>query len=377
MDVASIKSKTSIKVGFFMETTFHFYVYENIIFHLQQQSIACCLVINNMMDEPKLINDMLEFFRNTKLENLSIELLTSLRESKSKLSVMVSPYFSVGLQSTADYHVRAMYGLAKEGWNHAWWNIFYDIILCYGDYTKERLNVADNCLVVGNPKFDKWYFPERFKNIEGMLKIDNKKPVLLYAPTYGKLSSLDEWGKKLSHLQNFYNVIIKLHHGTTFRDTEKAQYKLAKSFFKNIITQSDITFELLKFCDYVLTDNSGFIFDSIYAGKRTILLTSAKINNIISLEEDYSNQQSAEFKMRDYLPVVENIESLRHCLAEEYDWSRNDKTIAEIRHHYCDPWQDGQAGYRAANSIINLIHNKKKIRNDIATNLRTVIFEKR
>lgn len=57
-------------------------------------------------------------------------------------------------QWLAAVNIRAMYGLAKETWNHADWNRFYQSILCYSHYSQQALAHFGSAKVVGNPRFD-------------------------------------------------------------------------------------------------------------------------------------------------------------------------------------------------------------------------------
>ncbi len=47
--------------------------------------------------------------------------------------------------------------LAKETWNHADWNRFYQRILCYSHYSQRALAHFGNAKAVGNPRFDAWH----------------------------------------------------------------------------------------------------------------------------------------------------------------------------------------------------------------------------
>lgn len=109
-----------------------------------------------------------------------------------------------------------------------------------------------------------------------------------------------------------------------------------------------MTLPLLQCADYVLTDNSGFIFDAIHAGKRVILLDWAGMDDLLAQDVTYSNPHSAEQKIRALLPVARNMGELRQQLSAECDWASRDAALADVRHHYCDAFQDGNAGQRAA-----------------------------
>ena len=69
-----------------------------------------------------------------------------------------------------------------------------------------------------------------------------------------------------------------------------------------------------------------------------------------------STPDSADQRIRDVLPVAQDIQTLRHALSSAFDWAALEAPLEEIRHHYCDAFMDGQAGKRAAQEIESLIN---------------------
>jgi len=123
------------------------------------------------------------------------------------------------------------------------------------------------------------------------------------------------------------------------------------------VTRHDMSLPLLHQADYVLTDNSGFIFDAIHAGKRTILLDWEGMSALLENNRTFSNPSSPEQQLRGTLPVVRDMAQLRHCLAADYDWQPIEEEMNRVRHHYCDAFQDGFAGKRAAELIMRALEN--------------------
>lgn len=74
-----------------------------------------------------------------------------------RVKCLVSPYHTPALNGLSTLNIRAMYGLAKETWNHADWNRFYQRILCYSHYSQRALAHFGSAKVVGNPRFDAWH----------------------------------------------------------------------------------------------------------------------------------------------------------------------------------------------------------------------------
>lgn len=96
--------------------------------------------------------------------------------------------------------------------------------------------------------------------------------------------------------------------------------------------------------DYVLTDSSGFIFDAIHMNKRVILLSWPEMTSLLDGQQSFSTPDSADQRIRDVLPVAQDIQALRSALSDAFDWTALEAPLAEIRHHYCDAFMDGQAG---------------------------------
>ena len=185
------------------------------------------------------------------------------------------------LNGLADTHVRTLYRLAKEEWNHAWWNAFYHRILCYSHYSQRALDIGGSAKVVGNPRFDEWHNRTYDTALPNSLKLNAKKQTILYAPTYGALSSLPHWAEQLSRLSHEYNVVTKLHHGTQHRPEEAASLALAQRYLKNRLDDPQHLLALIAQADYVLTDSSGFIFDAIHMNKRVILLSWPEMTSLL------------------------------------------------------------------------------------------------
>lgn len=334
-----------------METSFHYEVYRNIIAALLKQNIRCELVINDLI-EPEFVNDMLASLGKLNVPGLDCMLLSMVLSTSRTYACMVSPYYISYLDKVSSVHVRTIYGLAKNQWNHAPWNERYSAILCYSHYTKKSLAMDNKTHVVGNPRFDDWHNNNYSPDLPASLNISPQKQTILYAPTYGELSSIVHWAEKLSRLSNEYNIITKLHHGTLYKTTETHALKTAKRHLKNIVSESNITFPLLKKADYVITDNSGFIFDAINADKKIILLNWDGMNKLLTDNSSFSSTDSPEQQVREFLPVAHDMADIRRFLSADYCWQQHDDRLEHIKTEYCDAFNDGMAGARAAQAII-------------------------
>ncbi|WP_368543895.1 CDP-glycerol glycerophosphotransferase family protein [Enterobacter soli] len=333
-----------------METSFHYEVYINIITSLLHRDIPCDIIINDVI-EAEYVNNMMDFLGTVNVPGLRFMLLSSVVKHGKVYSCLVTPYYLPYAEKIASIHVRTVYGLAKNEWNHAAWNTKYDYILCYSHYTANALNLASRVKVVGNPRFDAWHSKTWPRELPSHIALDPEKPTLLYAPTYGELSSLPHWAEKLGRLSNEYNIICKLHHGTLYRKEEQPGLKAARRHLKNIVTDNASTFALLDRADYVISDNSGFIFDAINAEKRVILLRWDAMDDLLIKNRSFSTLESPEQQIRKLLPDARDMADLRLFLSGEYPWHEKAAELDYIRTEYCDAFNDGNAGKRAADII--------------------------
>lgn len=367
-----IKEHPSFYVGFFLETTFHYYVYESIINELVNRGVKCHLVINDSYEKnPEteyMYNDLVNFINKLERSDIEAYTVSIIRQYNFKYDCLVSCYYSSELNGLAKKHVRTPYGLlSKEFWNYAWWNVFYDKILCYSEYDYSRLNIYNNCTIVGNPKFDKWFRNdiENLNEVKQKFYLEAGKPTILYAPTYGKLSSIDDWIEEINKLQNSYNVVIKLHHGTALRESEKNRRKYINENFKNVTSDQNDNFALLKLSDYVLTDNSGMIFEAMLANKKILLLNP---EFKLPIEEN-----SGEKLIRDTIVGLNKGSNIEDYLRDTRLFEEQEKSIKKVINKIYT-LNDGCSGERAAKEIIKLLENDGAEKSPFLLSLRQVIF---
>lgn len=340
-------------IGFYMETAFHYEVYKNIIIALQKRGFSCSLVLADTC-EAAFVQEMVARIKGLRHDGLGVMLLSKMQAQGTVLAMMVSPYYTPLLKGTAHRHVRALYGLAKDRWGHAWWNTFYDLILCYGDHSRDKLNIAGSAVSVGNPRFDDWHHRRYDRQLVNALTRNKSQPVVLYAPTFGDLCSIPHWAERLNELQQHCTLLVKLHHGTQLRASEAASRQLMMTHFRKNIVNTPSSFALLEAADLVLTDNSGFIFDAIHAGKRTVLLEWPGLATLLAGSETYSDLHSAEQIARQYIDTASTLAELKALLASGENATKP-AGLEAFRQHYCDKFQDGQAGMRAAEAMAQLM----------------------
>ena len=166
-----------------------------------------------------------------------------------------------------------------------------------------------------------------------------------------------------------------MHHGTCSRPEEAASLTLARKCFKNRTDAPDHVLPLLAKADYVLTDNSGFIFDALHANKRVILLDWPGMQALLDGQKSYSSPRSADQQIRAILPVASDMVELRNLLSSSNDWNALQAPLDEIRQHYCDAFMDGKAGKRAASEIAEVLENSSLVSmNTLLLSLQKKLF---
>lgn len=336
-----------------MSTPFHWYLFRSIVDELVQSEIACDVILNDLsrgsLHTAPMYDALESFIRGIQRDDIQAVPVSLLLDNELRYACVVSPYMSGILPRISHYNVRVMYGLAKENWNFAWWNVFYDKICCFGPYDYDRLTIAENCTVVGNPRFDPW-FGQNLPATDAIaqnLAIDLSRPTVLYAPTYGELSSIDRWLPELVTLQDEYNVIVKLHHGTAHLRSEERRRRAVHDAFSCVV---DDTFDLLnalKVADFLITDNSGVLFDGLLADKNIVLLET-------ELDSPLTNEQSAEQVVRRQLLSITPNQSVKSALRNMDNFARQQEVRPNLVQSFFG-YTDNFAGQRAAQVIRDLL----------------------
>lgn len=197
------------------------------------------------------------------------------------------------------------YGYAKEPHNYGVWRALADVNLVYGDYAAKRIKNYSNVVVTGNPRYS---FIDDSQNIS-LLGEDGRKSVL-YAPTWGDLSSIDDYLESVIQLSENYNVILKLHHNTYVLEKDRLSRLLGSNNRKYVSllgVEVDLV-DIIQKVDIVISDYSGAIFDAFYFKKPIVL---ADLGRTI-LQSKKINENSIEFSKRGQLGIIcdrpENLE---------------------------------------------------------------------
>lgn len=179
---------------------------------------------------------------------------------KKKYKILLEPYpMEYYFSFNYDYRLKYNYGLNSPKPSVTYRdvdNFVYDAILSFSTYEAELLSRYTKTYVVGKPNY--YDFKKQKTKSKG-------KKTLLYLPTYGESNSINDVVDSLYKLKKDYRIITKLHHGTNYFDYEEAKRNKLLDLFDECYDSKKPLEELLSVCDVVLSDNSGAIFDAIYA----------------------------------------------------------------------------------------------------------------
>lgn len=193
--------------------------------------------------------------------------------------------------------VSVQYGLAKERHNYGAWRSLSDLNLMFGQYSADAVDHYSPSYAVGNLKFCGWDWrslPARKGAARAELGIANRKPSILYMPTYGALGSFPEVIDVLSLLRDEMNVLVKLHHNDQLGGVDL--HARARSVgFDRIFDGGADQRQLLDAADIVVSDFSGAIFDAVYARIPVVLFQKDADRKVGEQKFDLS---SIEFRCR-------------------------------------------------------------------------------
>ena len=218
--------------------------------------------------------------------------------------------------------VMVQYGYAKEPYNFGEWRADAHLILAYGPYAQSRFLERAPSISIGNPRWDDWndavFRQTAVDTLSRYMSPDRK--TVLYAPTWGDLSSVPDWLDTVEALAQDYNVFVKAHHNAT-RDGDLSE--TSKHPNLHFLPDHDL-FALMSVSDVVISDLSGAIFDAVLCGCPVVLVAPKGLRARLGKKLD---AQSIEVANRAEFGAVVNIKSdLAPAIANAI---KNGSTVSE------------------------------------------------
>ena len=198
-------------------------------------------------------------------------------------------------------------------------NIVYDAILCHAKREAEILSAYTKTFCIP---------PMKFANFQKDTNRVSNKPVLLYLPTFGDVSSIDNIEKAMKGLKEKYYIIAKAHHGTQYFAHEKhreSRKDILEEISDECLGQKTDIVELLKKADIVLSDNSGSIFDAIYAEVPVAVFNEGTLNKRKLGNIDTYQYQLVERGIVPFANDIKDIEGMLETVDEYREKQRSEK----------------------------------------------------
>ncbi|WP_339305818.1 methyltransferase domain-containing protein [Paenibacillus sp. FSL L8-0435] len=248
----------------------------NVLFKLKENDISFDIIVpvSSTDENAQLMFEDTANFIKKEFSNVQL----GIEDPYIRYKVVFFPFLPFFFSVESDYIVRYQYGIGKAEYNFDMWSMNFDFILCQSNYDYKALSNYTQVKLLGNPKF-----------LTTAKSVASDNFTILYMPTYGDLSSLDERFNIIKLLAKKYRIKIKLHHMTMYYEPERVA--MIREFFKeeDILTHKDYLSDIFSSVDLVITDTSGSIFDSIQYGLPVLILkgiSQVVQSNPISLEDD-------------------------------------------------------------------------------------------
>ncbi|HEY8473027.1 MAG TPA: stealth conserved region 3 domain-containing protein [Natronosporangium sp.] len=210
-----------------------------------------------------------EEFVRTHLPDSDVRWVTNdrLADLDGKFDVIVCQTPLLPLEfPTRSLVVAQQYSLAKEKYQYGVWRAHAHLNLMYGRYSVERVQGFCRAVAVGNPLLDPLFqdpLPERQP-----IGSHGRRPRLLYAPTYGELSSLPKVLPRLRDIDA--DITLKLHHAQALEVVDKVPDGV------RVVRSDADPIEMFRTHDGVISDVSGAVHDALYAGLPVVIASTVR-----------------------------------------------------------------------------------------------------
>ena len=197
-------------------------------------------------------------------------------------------------------------------------NIF-DVFLSYTDLEisliKEKFK-NKICQKIEYFRYSEKKKNEKKINLIQEFKLDSKKLTIVWIPSHLN-HKLDEdrnildWYEKISFLNKSYNLIIRPHPKTLFRNPSILN-KLKKRELNIDIDHNRSLKEMIVSADLILADYGGIIFDSIYLNKKVVLLDMLNSYGFVKMLKE---NNSLDISIRENLVCMKVDETKNQILS--------------------------------------------------------------
>jgi hypothetical protein len=286
------------KLAFLFHIPDVYYHYRPVLDLLNQESFDIVLPD----DPPPVLLELME------ARQYRYSFISDLLAAKTMYKYLVSDHLFLHdyklLQEIGTRQIRFFSELGYDRLQLGNYNRLYDMVLCFGRYQELKLafcSKGTKFFQVGWPRYDAW-FQELTLDREALLddlNCDRYRPVLVWLPTFGDLSSIDYYAETIGQLADRYNIIIKPHDYTLLEEFDRLEVMKRLKIQSLISTPFD---EMLLYfiADCVLADYGSTPFGSLYCDKRMVLLDVPDAYN-----HEFTGMGSSDIVMRNHYPSVD------------------------------------------------------------------------
>ena len=243
-------------------------------------------------------------------------------DPETEYRILMTPYPGIKVikRLSYSYHFLYQYYLLTSKPNPVFklnWKLEYDAAILFNNYEKNIYSAYGiDCYVVPY-----WRYSVMEKE-----KASNGKKNLLILPTFDDISCLECLDlDTVEKLKDSYNIIIKAHHATEFRESEKDRLEFIKTVADEYYTSDTPINELLPKADVVLSDNSGAIFEVVYAGVPIAILSN-----------DFNSRKLGDLDTFQYqmiqnglIPYSDKPEEVEDILSEAFNYAEKQTQLCE------------------------------------------------
>ena len=337
-------------VGFLIRSPLDYFVYKNTYRYLKNEGYPDVnLIVKRIYGIPICESYSERFFKYIKtiLKEYNEDFISDSNtnwdiEDEHKAVI----YTNNGLFTNAK-KIRMLYSHAKENLTMSSFACKnFDLILTFGQRSKTLCERFATSEIIGAPKYDDWFSdnvnPESIS--EHKFPLDKTKKTILYIPTWGEAGSIDTYYQAINSLVSQYNVILKCHDSTFWREPEKL-----KKFDKNIlIVNGNCDIQVLfSIADVVIGDNSGAILESLYLDKPTIFL---KVENYAPNSIEQSCRKKF-LSIEDPLDIGLLNNQIKRSIDKPNEFKQERFLVTKDLYEY----RDGKCAERAGKAIIEFL----------------------
>lgn len=247
--------KSSNKIAIVIQSEVQYYSIKPLIERMRKKEYLFDIIVNTLKTDNTGFKEI-----SSSTYKLLIDAgykVKTTEEAECFYKIILTPYSDI-FQADYKYLIRYQYSPISAKPNPVYLpdsQKKFHAILCQSTYETDILSVYAKTYFVSNLKFINY----RNKTNKSL------KKTVLYLPTYGDVSSIDQLQGALEIVKSKYRLVVKIHHGTNHLYEEEYRKKVLQELADDYFEADTPLADLLATADVVLSDNSGSIFEALYS----------------------------------------------------------------------------------------------------------------